>query len=395
MRMNYRELINREIADTLISLFRSILTSGRLPDCLKDFHEHDIAQAMEELEPDERRKLCGILGARLSADIFPYFDEPGLRLAELSPEFAAAVADAMDTDEAMEILDETPAPFRARLAPYLQPETAEELRLLLSYEDEEIGSRMSTNYISILRSLSVKEAMRELIRQSEENDNISTLYVVDSQGFFCGAIELKDLILAREGSSLEECTVTSYPFVRDHDSMEEAMDWAVDYEEDSLPVLDQDGRLLGVITAQEVVDYLEHASKDVVGRLAGISDGEDGDEDLRETLAVSSAMAWPSCSARPAAICIRRRISSWSREISPSPASPRASRWPAIFCSSSSLWPLCRSDLFFTSASCSASSSSCLWTSRWSSCSLSRSSSPDFRRSISCSAARIPVRSSR
>ena len=106
MRMNYRELINREIADTLISLFRSILTSGRLPDCLKDFHEHDIAQAMEELDPDERRKLCGILGARLSADIFPYFDEPGLRLAELSPEFAAAVADAMDTDEAMEILDE-------------------------------------------------------------------------------------------------------------------------------------------------------------------------------------------------------------------------------------------------------------------------------------------------
>ena len=293
MRMNYRELINREIADTLISLFRSILTSGRLPDCLKDFHEHDIAQAMEELDPDERRKLCGILGARLSADIFPYFDEPGLRLAELSPEFAAAVADAMDTDEAMEILDETPAPFRARLAPYLQPETAEELRLLLSYEDEEIGSRMSTNYISILRSLSVKEAMRELIRQSEENDNISTLYVVDSQGFFCGAIELKDLILAREGSSLEECTVTSYPFVRDHDSMEEAMDWAVEYEEDSLPVLDQDGRLLGVITAQEVVDYLEHASKDVVGRLAGISDGEDGDEDLRETLAVSLKKRMP------------------------------------------------------------------------------------------------------
>ena len=142
MRMNYRELINREIADTLISLFRSILTSGKLPDCLKDFHEHDIAQAMEELDPRReeealrhfRRPACPQTFSRISMS-------PGLRLAELSPEFAAAVADAMDTDEAMEILDETPAPFRARLAPYLQPETAEELRLLLSYEDEEIGSR--------------------------------------------------------------------------------------------------------------------------------------------------------------------------------------------------------------------------------------------------------------
>ena len=293
MRMNYRELIDRKIADSLISLFRSGLDAGALMDRLKDFHEHDIAQALEELTTAERRQLCDKLGAQWMAEIFPYYDEPGQLLAELSPKMAAAVTDCMDSDEAAWILDETPEEFRAQLVGYLQADTAADLKLLSSYGDDEIGSLMSTNYISILRSLSVKEAMKELIRQSKENDNISTLYVVDEEGVFCGAIDLKDLILAREGTSLSECTITSYPFVRDHDPIEEAMDWTLDYEEDSLPVLDQDGKLAGVITSQDMVDYLENASKEVYNKLAGISEGDDDDEDIHEPLTVSLKKRMP------------------------------------------------------------------------------------------------------
>ncbi len=293
MRMNYRELINRKITDTLISLFRSGLTSEELQDRLKDFHEHDIAQAMEELCPDERKQLTEALGAPWAADIFPYYEEAGLRLAELSPKLAAAVIDAMDSDEAVRILEDTPEDFRSQTAPYVRTDTAEELRLLSSYKDEEIGSLMSTNYIAILRSLSVKDAMRELIRQSGENDNISTLYVVDEQGIFCGAIDLKDLILAREGTPLEECTIISYPFVRDRDPIADTMNWMLDYEEDSLPVLDADGKLAGVITSQDMVDYLEHASKEAYSKLAGISEGDDGDEDIRESLCVSLKKRMP------------------------------------------------------------------------------------------------------
>ena len=293
MRMNYRELIDRKIADSLISLFRSGLDAGALMDRLKDFHEHDIAQALEELTTAERRQLCDKLGAQWMAEIFPYYDEPGQLLAELSPKMAAAVTDCMDSDEAAWILDETPEEFRAQLVGYLKADTAADLKLLSSYGDDEIGSLMSTNYISILRSLSVKEAMKELIRQSKENDNISTLYVVDEEGVFCGAIDLKDLILAREGTSLSECTITSYPFVRDHDPIEEAMDWTLDYEEDSLPVLDQDGKLAGVITSQDMVDYLENASKEVYNKLAGISEGDDDDEDIHEPLTVSLKKRMP------------------------------------------------------------------------------------------------------
>lgn len=293
MRMNYRELMDRKITDTVISLFRSSLSPEELANRLKDFHEHDIALALEELRPDERQQISAALDPRQMAELFPYYGEPGLRLAELSPDLAAQILDFMDSGDAAQVLEDAPEDFQAQVKACLDTDTAEDLTLLSSYQDDEIGSLMSTNYISILRTLTVREAMRELIRQSGENDNISTLYVVDEQGFFCGAIDLKDLILARENTALSECTITSYPFVRDHDPMEEAMNWALDYEEDSLPVLDKDGKLAGVITSQDAVDYLEHASKEVYNKLAGISDSEEEEEDLREALAVSLKKRMP------------------------------------------------------------------------------------------------------
>ena len=82
-----------------------------------------------------------------------------------------------------------------------------------------------------------------------------------NRDLFCGAIHLKDLILAREHTSLEKIIVHSYPFVHDHDQIEECMDWIRDYEEDSLPVLNSADQLVGVLTVQDILDYREEESR--------------------------------------------------------------------------------------------------------------------------------------
>lgn len=69
------------------------------------------------------------------------------------------------------------------------------MKMLLSYDEDEIGSRMTTNYISIKNDMTIRQAMSELVKQAGENDNISTLYVVDENEHFYGAIDLKDLIM--------------------------------------------------------------------------------------------------------------------------------------------------------------------------------------------------------
>ena len=85
------------------------------------------------------------------------------------------------------------------------------MKMLLSYDEDEIGSRMTTNYISIKNDMTIRQAMSELVKQAGENDNISTLYVVDKNEHFYGAIDLKDLIIARAEESLESLIVRSYP----------------------------------------------------------------------------------------------------------------------------------------------------------------------------------------
>ena len=130
--------------------------------------------------------------------------------------------------------------------------------MLLSYDDDEIGSCMTTNYICIPKGLSVRQAMSELVRQAGTNDNISTIYVLDESLKFAGAIDLKDLIIAREHDVLDDIIVHSYPSVTDHEKIDECMEKIMDYSEDSTPVLSQDGHMLGVITSEDIVEMVDN-----------------------------------------------------------------------------------------------------------------------------------------
>ena len=125
--------------------------------------------------------------------------------------------------------------------------------------------------------------MNELVRQAGEHDNISTLYVVDGSGVFAGAIDLKDLIIARENDPLSGIIRRSYPYVLAHERVEDCIDRIAEYEEDSLPVLTEDGRIAGILTAQDLVELVDDAMGDDYAKLGGLT----SEEDLREPAAVS------------------------------------------------------------------------------------------------------------
>ena len=108
----------------------------------------------------------------------------------------------METSDVVDVLRHLEKGERETLIDLLDPEVRSDVKLLSSFDEDEIGSVMSTNYIVVSDHASVKEAMSELVRQAAENDNISTIYVVDQYNIFYGAIDLKDLIIAREGSDL-------------------------------------------------------------------------------------------------------------------------------------------------------------------------------------------------
>ena len=274
----------------LIALLRSRRPIADLRLEMEGYHDSDLADLLEQLSAADRRRLYRILGLDRMSDVFAYLEDVGKYIEELDSELAADVIEGMDADDAVDVLDELDEDKRRELLELMDPDAAEDIQLIDSYDDEYIGSRMTTNYVAISREWSIREAMKALVRQAAENDNISTLYVLNEDGTFCGAIDLKDLIIARSDAVLEDLIVTSYPFVYASQTVDSCIEELKDYSEDSIPVLDNDHRLLGVITAQDIVEVVDEEMGEDYARLAGLTAEEDLNEPLLHSM--SKRLPW-------------------------------------------------------------------------------------------------------
>ena len=253
------EIINQEERD------------DQLAEKLSAYHENDIAEAFELLDEKGRRKLYRVLDTEWMSEVFAYLDDVGTYLEELEADDAADIIENMDADDAVDVLQEVDDNVREKLVSLMNEEATEDIELICSYQEDQIGSMMTTNFIEISRTLTIKQAMRQLIAQADDNDNISILYVTDEDGMFYGAIDLKDLIIARAGESLESLISTSYPYVLASDSITDNLERLKDYAEDSIPVLDQEHHIIGVITAQDLVEAVDDEMGEDYAQLAGLT----------------------------------------------------------------------------------------------------------------------------
>ena len=276
--------------EEILNLIHSGLPQQELAERLSDYHENDLADALAALTPDERQKLYAVLGVERVAEIFSYLDDAEPYLKELPSEKAAKVVSNMDSDDAVDVLDDLEEEDKDKIVKQLDQDSAEDVRMLLSYGEDEIGSSMTTNYICIRKDMTIRQAMSELVKQAGENDNISTLYVVDENDKFYGAIDLKDLIIARAEDSLEKLIARSYPYVTDHEKISDCIDRIVDYAERSLPVLNDAGRLVGIITSSDVVELVDDEMGDDYAKLGGLTSEEDLSEGVFES--VKKRLPW-------------------------------------------------------------------------------------------------------
>ena len=277
----------------ILDIIHSGLPQAELAEKLSDYHENDLADALADLTAEERRKLYAILGVEQVAEIFSYLDDAEPYLKELPPEEAAQVVSHMDSDDAVDALDDLEEEDKEKIVHQMDKvdkDAADDVKLLLSYDEDEIGSCMTTNYICIRKEMTIRQAMSELVKQAGENDNISTLYVVDENEHFYGAIDLKDLIVARADDSLEKLIARSYPYVTDHEKISDCIDRIVDYAERSLPVLNESGKLLGIITSADVVELVDNQMGDDYAKLGGLTSEEDLNEGVFQS--VKKRLPW-------------------------------------------------------------------------------------------------------
>ena len=161
----------------IIKLIRETKSASELLEALENYHENDIAEALEFLSKDERISLYSILGIERVSEIFSYLEDATLYFEEMELQKAAKIIENMDSDDAVDILETMDDEIGEKLVSMMDDESSRDIRLIQSYDEDEIGSKMTTNFIAIKKGLSVKEAMKEMVAQAEDNDNIYTIYV--------------------------------------------------------------------------------------------------------------------------------------------------------------------------------------------------------------------------
>ena len=252
----------------ILSVIRSNASPGILRNKLEDYHENDLADIFPELTLAERRKICRILDTDMLSDIFEHIDQKQAAeyLDEMDVKKAAAILSAMETDAVVDVLKMTSKEKRSLLTELLDDDAKKDIAVIAAFDEDEIGSWSS------------------LVEQAAKNDNISTIFMVTEDQTFYGAMDLKDLIIARQDSALEDLIVTSYPYVYGHELIDDCIEKLKDYSEDSIPVLNNNNKLLGVITSQSIVDLVDDEMGEDYAKFAGLTAEEDLKEPLKESL---------------------------------------------------------------------------------------------------------------
>lgn len=272
----------RDYSAKILGIIRSGLSDSEIRAELEEYHENDIASVFEELEQDERERLHEILGSEIMSDVVPFLEDAGEYLSEIDADDAAEIIEQMDADDAAEALDELDEQTRSEIFELIEDEEIkEDIELIDSYDDDEFGSRMSTNFIAVKRSETIKEAMKTLVSEAAENDNIYTIFVLHEDGSFYGAIDLKDLIVARSSVELESLIYTNFPFVYDKDKISDNIERLRGYSENMIPVISSKSKeLLGVITSTDIIELVDEERSDDYAKLAAMSAEQKPDESL-------------------------------------------------------------------------------------------------------------------
>lgn len=245
-----------------------------------DLHPYDQAQFFLGQERDLRlviyhylspEEIAEIMEHIVIEDIEPYF-------AEMDPRFAAIVFAEMATDDAVDILNELSKDKVASFLTIMDNDASDEIKQLLHYEEKTAGSIMTTEYIAIYQTQSVKDTMVQLKKEGPDAETIYYLYVVDEDKRLVGVLSLRDLIISDEDVLIEDIMSGKVVSVSVAKDQEEVAQMMRDYDFLAVPVVDFQKHLLGIITVDDIMDVMDEEASDDYSKFAAIADVDRPDE---------------------------------------------------------------------------------------------------------------------
>ena len=260
---------------------------------LKQLHPSDIAKILEDLPPASRQRIIRLLPVEMASEAIGEMDEesrPEELLLQLSPSAAAKIIEELDPDDAADLLAQIPLKDLRHIMARLQDEDTAQIKQLMTYDEDSAGGIMTPELLKIPENFSKREAMEEVLRISDEMEDFYAIYVVDEVDKLLGTVPLNDLIRAKPWTKVRELVDINLVKVKVDTDQEEVAKVISKYNLAAVPVVDENGILLGRITFDDVMDVLEEESTEDILRIAGVSE----DEELSGSWinAVKSRLPW-------------------------------------------------------------------------------------------------------
>ena len=242
----------------------------------------DIAEGLEEYDSDLVLRLFRLLPKDISADVFSYMspDQQQLIVESVSGLEIRHLMDEMFLDDTVDFLEEMPANVVKKVLQNADTKTRSLINQFLQYPESSAGSLMTIEYVDLHDYYTVRKAMDHIRRTGIDKETVYTCYVIDAQRKLVGTVSLRRLIVAPENAYIRDIMDTNVVFVRTLDDQETVAESIQRYDLISIPVCDQEERLIGIITVDDIVDVIQDEATEDIEKMAAITPS---DEDYMKT----------------------------------------------------------------------------------------------------------------
>ena len=244
----------------------------RLRQRIADMNIADTAAVMEELEEEELLKIFRILPKSMAADVFSYLevDSQQFIIVSLSEREAANIIDNLMADDATDLLEEMPANIVKKLLASARADTRRDINHLLRYPEDSAGSIMTVEYVDLKENMTVEDAIQRIRKVGVDSETINICYVLDSKRTLVGTVALRYLLISPSDAVIGDIMHENVVYLNTMMDQEEVARQFQKYDFTSMPVADNEGRLVGIITVDDVVDILQEEATEDIEKMAAI-----------------------------------------------------------------------------------------------------------------------------
>ncbi len=252
------EAIHEKQSDELMEL----LDSRRMKELqvrLEDMNEFDVAEFLSEIGDNRMPMAFRLLSKETAADVFANFEAPEQEqiINSITDSELSAIIEELYVDDAVDMMEELPANVVKRVMRTATPETRNLINQYLNYPENSAGSIMTAEFVDLKKYMNVREAIARIRRIGEDKETIYICFVTSADRKLEGVVSVKDLLLSDDETVIEDIMDTNVVFAMTHDDQEEVSEKISDYDLMAIPVVDKEGRLVGIVTVDDIIDVLE------------------------------------------------------------------------------------------------------------------------------------------